>query len=131
MKTVRQTNRVTSGDPALNQSFAPAKSLMSCPPASRSLAKLMAPLDELTKNSSSLLDLNDPQLTGQPAISSVLPRYLHLGPQGGDAPIRIGIFAGIHGDEPAGSYAVVKLLQLLEQNPQLAQGYGHLATARI
>lgn len=123
MKISGQTNRVAGGLSALDQSFSPAKPLMSRPRASRSLAKLLAPLDELTRKSSSLLDLNDPKLTGQPALSSLLPRYLHLGPQGGDAPIRIGIFAGIHGDEPAGSYAVVKLLHLLEQNPQLAQGY--------
>ena len=52
-----------------------------------------------------------------------LPRYVFIGPKGGDDPIRIGIFAGIHGDEPAGSYAVVKLLQLLEQQPEIAKGY--------
>jgi murein peptide amidase A len=52
-----------------------------------------------------------------------LPRYLFIGPKGGDDPIRIGIFAGIHGDEPAGSYAAVSLLQLLERNPEIATGY--------
>jgi hypothetical protein len=52
-----------------------------------------------------------------------LPRYVFIGPRGGDDPIRIGIFAGIHGDEPAGSYAVIKLLQLLEQQPEIAKGY--------
>jgi murein peptide amidase A len=52
-----------------------------------------------------------------------LPRYLFIGPKGGDDPIRIGIFAGIHGDEPAGSYAAVSLLKLLEQQPEIARGY--------
>ena len=52
-----------------------------------------------------------------------LPRYLFLGPKGGDDPIRIGIFAGIHGDEPAGSYAAVSLLQMLERQPEIAKGY--------
>src|SRR6058998_3773489 len=52
-----------------------------------------------------------------------LPRYVFIGPKGGDDPIRIGIFAGIHGDEPAGSYAVIKLLQLLERQPEIAKGY--------
>jgi murein peptide amidase A len=52
-----------------------------------------------------------------------LPRYLFIGPRGGDDPIRIGIFAGIHGDEPAGSYAAVNLLQMLERQPDIARGY--------
>ena len=52
-----------------------------------------------------------------------LPRYLFIGPRGGDDPIRIGIFAGIHGDEPAGSYAAVSLLQMLERQPEIARGY--------
>ena len=52
-----------------------------------------------------------------------LPRYLFIGPKGGDDPIRLGIFAGIHGDEPAGSYAAVSLLKLLEQQPEIAKGY--------
>ncbi len=96
---------------------------MMSPSTRRSVAKLIAPLDELTRKSSSLLDINGPLLASGAGVAPVLPGYLHLGPQGGDAPIRIGIFAGIHGDEPAGAYAAVKLLQLLEQNPQLAQGY--------
>ena len=31
-----------------------------------------------------------------------LPRYLFIGPKGGDDTIRVGLFAGIHGDEPEG-----------------------------
>ena len=52
-----------------------------------------------------------------------LPRYLFIGPEGGGDPIRIGIFAGIHGDEPAGVYAAVNLLQMLERQPEIARGY--------
>jgi len=52
-----------------------------------------------------------------------LPRFLFIGPKGGDDPIRIGIFAGIHGDEPAGAYAAVSLLQMLERDPEIAKGY--------
>lgn len=53
----------------------------------------------------------------------VLPRYLFVGPRGGDTPIRIGIFAGIHGDEPEGIHAVIQFIQLLERRPELATGY--------
>src|SRR5437773_1483021 len=48
-----------------------------------------------------------------------LPRYLFAGPGGSGDPIRIGIFAGIHGDEPAGAQAVLSLLDLLQRNPNL------------
>ncbi len=52
-----------------------------------------------------------------------LPRCLYIGPSGGGEPLRIGIFAGIHGDEPEGTYALIRLLSLLEQAPDLAKGY--------
>jgi len=37
--------------------------------------------------------------------------------------IRLGIFAGIHGDEPEGTLALGRLLRLLEQDSQIARGY--------
>ena len=52
-----------------------------------------------------------------------LPRYLFVGPRGGDTPIRVGIFAGIHGDEPEGVHAIVQFIKLLEAKPELAAGY--------
>jgi predicted deacylase len=52
-----------------------------------------------------------------------LPRYLFVGPKGGDTPIRVGIFAGVHGDEPEGSHALVQFIKLLEAKPELATGY--------
>ena len=52
-----------------------------------------------------------------------LPRYLFVGPKGGDTPIRVGIFAGIHGDEPEGAHAIVQFIKLLEAKPELAAGY--------
>ena len=44
-------------------------------------------------------------------------------PKGGDAPIRLGIFAAIHGDEPEGAYALLQFVELLESKPELAAGY--------
>lgn len=38
-------------------------------------------------------------------------------------PIRIGIFAAIHGDEPAGALAAVTFLRHLVQEPQLAENF--------
>jgi hypothetical protein len=52
-----------------------------------------------------------------------LPRYLFLGPKGGGDTLRIGIFAGVHGDEPEGVHALIRFLTLLESEPELAKGY--------
>ena len=52
-----------------------------------------------------------------------LERYIFEGPHGGGDPIRIGFFAGIHGDEQAGSHAIVELARELVKNPALAEGY--------
>jgi predicted deacylase len=37
--------------------------------------------------------------------------------------IRIGIFAGIHGDEPEGVHALIQFLSLMARQPELATGY--------
>lgn len=52
-----------------------------------------------------------------------LPSYIFHGPADGGDPLRIGFFAGIHGDEPAGTYALADLAKTLEQTPELAAGY--------
>ena len=88
----------------------------------RSLEALTAPLDEIACHSSSLIVCQPGrfELAGQ---GYELPRYLFLGPAGGGDPLRIGIFAGIHGDEPAASFALLRFVRLLEDNPQIARGY--------
>ncbi len=91
-------------------------------PKKRSIAKLLEPLDEAALRSSSLLarplrpSRENPDWKG-------LPRYLFIGPRGGDEPIRLGLFAGIHGDEPEGCQALAGLIQTLEKAPDLARGY--------
>ena len=52
-----------------------------------------------------------------------LDQYLFVGPRGGGDYYRIGIFAGIHGDEAAGVFAAIRFLHELAQNPGLARGY--------
>jgi hypothetical protein len=82
----------------------------------------LAPLDEIAENSPNLIANHDASFEsgGQ---GYELPRYLFIGPKGGDDPIRIGFFAGLHGDEPEGVYALVKFLGQLEAKPELATGY--------
>lgn len=88
----------------------------------RSIDELLAPLDAIASNSTNLVANHDArfEIAGE---SHALPRYLFVGPRGGDTPIRVGIFAGIHGDEPEGVYALVQFIKLLEATPGLAAGY--------
>jgi hypothetical protein len=88
----------------------------------RSIVEVLAPLEEITRQSPNLVANHDAQfeLAGE---RYVLPRYLFVGPRGGDTPIRLGIFAGIHGDEPEGVHALVRFIKLLEAKPEVAAGY--------
>lgn len=52
-----------------------------------------------------------------------LERFHFAGPDAGHDPIRLGLFAGIHGDEPAGCAALVQFLSALAAEPQRAAGY--------
>src|ERR1043166_4182780 len=88
----------------------------------RVLDDVLAPLKELAKGSSSLIAAEGGKfVTGTENYE--LPRYLFIGPKGGGDTIRLGLFAGLHGDEPEGVYALIRFVQLLEAEPQLATGY--------
>jgi len=51
-----------------------------------------------------------------------LPRFTFRGPNSSD-PIRIGLFAAIHGDEPGGALAAAKFLLELAGQPELAENF--------
>lgn len=55
-------------------------------------------------------------------ISYSIPHYIYCAPPCQDF-IRLGIFAAIHGDEPAGAVALVALLRELNEQPEWAAGY--------
>ncbi|MES2697176.1 MAG: succinylglutamate desuccinylase/aspartoacylase family protein [Verrucomicrobiota bacterium] len=52
-----------------------------------------------------------------------IPRFSFLGPQTSVPRIRLGLFALLHGDEPAGAVALERLLARLVDSPELATGY--------
>jgi murein peptide amidase A len=52
-----------------------------------------------------------------------IPRFIFLGPGGGGDTVRLGIFAGVHGDDYSGTKAILSFLQQLESHPDLAKGY--------
>src|SRR5215472_2446079 len=51
-----------------------------------------------------------------------LPRFTFRGPNSSD-PIRIGLFAAIHGDEPAGALAAGRFLLEIAGEPELAENF--------
>lgn len=52
-----------------------------------------------------------------------IPRFRFAGPAAGHDPVRLGLFAGVHGDEPAGVASLVDFLQALVADPARARGY--------
>jgi murein peptide amidase A len=52
-----------------------------------------------------------------------IPRFIFAGPAAEHEPIRLGLFAGVHGDEPAGCAALVRFLSELSASPDIAKGY--------
>jgi hypothetical protein len=54
-------------------------------------------------------------------VSHELPRYQFVGPRGGGDPMRIGIFATVHGDEPESGLGLMRFLRELVQHPEVAQ----------
>jgi len=88
----------------------------------RVITDVLAPLNELARNSTKLIAAEGGKFeTGEGTLE--LPRYLFIGPKGGADTIRLGLFAGIHGDEPEGVYALIRFAHLLEAQPELATGY--------
>lgn len=88
----------------------------------RSLAKALAPLEGIARESIRL-SRNHGAGFENGGETYYLPGYIFSGPRGGDEPLRIGVFAGIHGDEPEGVHALAQLLGQLERDPDLALGY--------
>lgn len=52
-----------------------------------------------------------------------IERLRFLGPSARHEPIRLGLFGGVHGDEPAGPAAVAAFLAALAREPARATGY--------
>jgi hypothetical protein len=52
-----------------------------------------------------------------------IPRLRLVGPEAAYDRIRLGLFAGIHGDEPAGCTALLELATALAEEPRLISGY--------
>ena len=53
----------------------------------------------------------------------LLPRFVFRGHASSEPMLKLAIFAGIHGDEPAGILACIDFLRVLEAQPHLGRGY--------
>lgn len=89
---------------------------------SRNLRALFGPLLELAEHCPEIVGSMAGTFTHQGQRYGI-PRFLFVGPTAEHPPIRLGLFAGIHGDEPAGCEALVQLLVELADDPERAVGY--------
>lgn len=91
-------------------------------PGQRSVAHVLEPLERIASRSANLIANHEARFENDGGAYAI-SQFVFVGPRGGGTPIRVGIFAGIHGDEPEGVHAVVQFIELLELRPELATGY--------
>lgn len=92
-------------------------------PARRSIKKLLLPLFLQVGTTAQNLRADSAGFWKCGEDRYWLPRLIFRGAHEGASPIRIAIFAGIHGDEPAGVEALVDFLRAMEENPFLFRAY--------
>ncbi|MDB6055772.1 MAG: peptidase [Verrucomicrobiales bacterium] len=88
----------------------------------RSLNRFLNELNQLSHENKSLVYRPLGPLQGKEGDFHV-PRYVYFGPKNGGETIRLALFAGLHGDELEGTFALINLVKLLLANPELGKGY--------
>ena len=88
----------------------------------RSTIELLAPLMELAAGSDRLFPAHL-EVTDRRGNFTRIPRFLLTGPGDRGGFLRVGIFAGVHGDEASGVQGAVELLRRLHENTEPARGY--------
>jgi hypothetical protein len=81
------------------------------------VAKLLRPLDQLSQSKRRLYSTRI--FTGEDRASSQISRYVFEGDQSSGLPVRIGIFAGLRGNDAVGPGAVATFLEDLVALPHL------------
>ncbi|CAM3147304.1 M14 family metallopeptidase [Rariglobus hedericola] len=97
-------------------------STLTAQPVSRSSRALLSPLFELAKYCPALKG----GVAGNFSVNGEahdITRFHFRGPKAEHDPLRIGLFAALHGDEPAGAEALVRWLAELAGEPWRATGY--------
>jgi murein peptide amidase A len=93
------------------------KDPQSDPPA----AKLLGHLDQLSQPRARLY--SSPILASPHYRLPEIPRYIFVGDQPGESEIRLGIFAGLRGEDNAGARAIVDFIDDLVAIPSLGSAY--------
>lgn len=88
----------------------------------RAVERLLAALENAAESSPRFLSKSLGNFENGGGAYS-LPRFVYLGAKGGSDAIRVGIFATIQGDEPEGALALLRFVELLENNPEISRGY--------
>lgn len=96
--------------------------LASTPPA-RDLAALLDPLLALDGLGASSLRVRHIAEFEHKGTTYTLPKIVFTGPPAAHDPIRLAIFGGLHGDEPASVLAPLAFLERLAADPARATGY--------
>jgi protein MpaA len=91
--------------------------------AGNPIRELLAPLIERARRPGSRLRHSPVGEFHHGDVPYRLERFIFPGPPGGGHPIRLGLFAAIHGDEPETALALRDFLLRLDDEPALAQGY--------
>jgi len=128
MKSVFPTTQFNHQAPARHRK----KRVEASPPLSRSAilkdpasgwqaAKLLGHLDELSQPRARLYrsPISAPLCYRWPEI----PRYVFVGDQPGESEIRLGIFAGLRGEDKAGAKAIVEFIDDLVAIPSLGSAF--------
>jgi protein MpaA len=110
-------------DPLQTLAAEPARPV---PPKRRSIKELLLPLFLHCGASTQNLRADSAGFWDHHGTRHWLPRLIFRGGPSEEPPLRLGIFAGIHGDEPEGVFALLDFLQFLEANPEIGRSY-HLS----
>jgi hypothetical protein len=114
---------IVAASPPFRQTQGPGRveGLVAGPPQNQ-LDQMCAPFVDLAENTPyiNLADAGSFSTGGQ---RYTIPQVSFRGPRSTVPQKKIGLFALVHGDEPAGALALLQLLQTLVDKPALATGY--------
>ncbi len=87
------------------------------------LSSLLAAFRQLSARHPELLGLTVGEIGDSTQDGGPLLRYTWRGPRGGGERLKLALFAGIHGDEPAGGWALLDFAAALLAEPALGEGF--------
>ena len=99
----------------------PGSAIRKDPPTNSPAAKLLGHLDQLSKPRVRLY--NSPISAFPHHRWPQIPRYIFVGDQPGESEIRLGLFAGLRGENQVGAKAIVEFMDDLVAMPSLGSAF--------